>query len=94
MEIFVPEKKRQYGYYVLPILEGSKFTGRTDVKVHRKEGRLEVKGLWLEEGVKLSAAREEGLRKALRRLTKFTGAQTIDLDAALQRAKASPTPGR
>ncbi len=94
VEIFVPEKKRQYGYYVLPILEGSKITGRTDVKVHRKEGRLEVKGLWLEEGVKLSAAREEGLRKALQRLTKFTGAETIDLDAALQRAKASPAPDR
>ncbi len=94
VEIFVPEKKRQYGYYVLPILEGAKFTGRTDVKVHRKEGRVEVKGLWLEDGIKLSAAREEGLRKALRRLTTFTGAETIDLDAALQRAKASPDPDR
>lgn len=94
VEIFVPEKKRQYGYYVLPILEGAKFTGRTDIKVHRKEGRVEVKGLWLENGIKLSAAREEGLRKALARLTKFTGAETFDLDAALQRAKASPSPDR
>ncbi len=89
VEIFVPEKKRKYGYYVLPIMEGTKFTGRADIKVHRKEGRVEVKGLWLEKGVKLSAAREEGLRKALHRLMKFTGAETIDLDAALQRAKAS-----
>ncbi len=94
VEIFVPEKKRTYGYYVLPILEGTKFTGRTDVKVHRKEGRVEVKGLWLEQGVKLTSAREESLQKALARLTRFTGAETVDADAALQRAKASPIPGR
>lgn len=94
VEIFVPEKKRQYGYYVLPILEGAKFTGRADIKVHRKEGRVEVKGLWLEEGVKLSAAREDGFRKALARLTKFTGAETVNTDAALQRAKAPPVRGR
>jgi len=94
VEIFVPEEKRKYGYYVLPILEGTKFTGRTDIKVHRKEGRVEVKGLWLEKGVKLSAARETGFRKALSRLTKFTGAETVAADAALQRAKASPAHGR
>lgn len=89
IEVFVPEKKRQYGYYVLPILEGDKFTGRTDLKVHRKEGRLEMKGLWLEPGVKLSNTRETAIRGALSRLAKFTGASEIDADAALQRAKAS-----
>ncbi|MEQ9520794.1 MAG: crosslink repair DNA glycosylase YcaQ family protein [Parvibaculum sp.] len=87
IEVFVPEKKRQYGYYVLPLLEGDRFTGRTDLKVHRKEGRLEVKGLWLEPGINLSAAREAALRRALSRLAKFTGVTEIDADAALQHAK-------
>ena len=93
VEIFVPEAKRQYGYYVLPMLEGTNFTGRADLKVHRKEGILEMKGLWLEPGTRLGKAREDGIRKALARLAKFTGAAHIEADAALQRAKASPTPG-
>ena len=88
IEVFVPEKKRQYGYYVLPVLEGDRFTGRADMKVHRKDGRLELKGLWLEKNVRLTPAREESLRKALARLGRFTGAATIDADAALRRTKA------
>jgi len=86
IEIFVPEKKRQYGYYVLPILEGTRFTGRADMKVHRKEGILEVKGLWLEPRVKWTAKREADFRKALARLAKFTGAEEIKADAAIRRA--------
>jgi uncharacterized protein YcaQ len=86
IEIFVPEKKRQYGYYVLPILEGARFTGRADMKVHRKEGVLEVKGLWLEPGVRWTGAREEAFRKALARLAKFSGAETIKTDDAIRRA--------
>lgn len=88
IEIFVPEKKRRYGYYVLPLLEGNRFTGRADVKAHRAEGRLEVKGLWLEPGVKLTGAREKDIRKALENLGQFTGTPEIDADAALRRAKA------
>ena len=80
IEIFVPEKKRQYGYYVLPILEGDRFTGRADIKVHRKEDRLEVKGLWLEKGVALTPKRQDGLSKALTGLAKFTGVTEVDWD--------------
>jgi len=94
IEIYVPEAKRQYGYYVLPILEGTKFTGRADLKVHRKEGRLEMKGLWLEPGIKPGTGRKTAIRQALTRLAKFTGATSVDADAALRRAKASPARDR
>ena len=53
-----------------------------------------MKGLWLEPGVKLSKARETGVRQALARLAKFTGASSVDADAALRRAKAAPAHGR
>ncbi len=94
IEVFVPEAKRQYGYYVLPILEGTKLTGRADLKVHRKEGRLEMKGLWLEPGIKLGTGRKTAIRQALARLARFTGATQVDADAALQHAKASPARDR
>ena len=88
IEIFVPEKKRRYGYYVLPLLEGDRFTGRADVKAHRGEGRLEVKGLWLEPGVKLTKAREKNILGALEMLGRITETPEIDAGAALRRAKA------
>lgn len=87
IEIFVPEKKRKYGYYVLPLIEGERFAGRADVKAHRAEGRLEVKGLWLEPGVKLTKKREGGIRKALAELGGFTETPVIDASAALRHAR-------
>ncbi len=48
IECYVPEPKRQYGYYVLPILDGGRLVGRLDAKAHRADGRFEVKNLYLE----------------------------------------------
>jgi len=87
IEVFVPEKKRQYGYYVLPIMEGDRFIGRADMKAHRAEDRLEMKGLWLEPGVKLTGAREKKIRSAFATLARFTGTPAIEADAALRRAR-------
>lgn len=49
IEIYVPENKRQFGYYVLPYLQGERIVGRVDVKADRKAGTLLVKGAWHEE---------------------------------------------
>ncbi len=77
IEVFVPAAKREYGYYVFPILEGEKLTGRIDLKAHRADGVLEVKGLWWEQGVRESRARSERLQRALRRLGRFAGAPEV-----------------
>lgn len=88
IEIFVPEAKRRYGYYVLPILEGTRFIARADLKAHRAEDRLEVKGFWLEPGVKLDRARKATIETALEGLARFTGVTRIDADALRRPAKA------
>ena len=59
LEMYVPAPKREYGYYVLPILRGDKLVGRIEPVFDRKTKRLDVKGLWWEPGVrpfKLDAA--------------------------------------
>ena len=79
LEAFVPPPKRKYGYYVLPILEGDRLIGRLDPKLHRAEGRLEIRGLWWEPEVEVSRRRRRALELAIERLARFVGASEIDL---------------
>jgi len=49
IECYVPEAKRQYGYFSLPLLFGDKFIGRMDCKTHRKTRHFEIKSLYFEQ---------------------------------------------
>lgn len=51
IECYVPEKKRRFGYFCLPILYGDTFVGRVDCKVHRKDRQLQVKSIHIEKSV-------------------------------------------
>ncbi|MVA71568.1 winged helix-turn-helix domain-containing protein [Agrobacterium vitis] len=77
IEVFVPEPKRQYGYYVFPLLESDRLIGRIDMKANRKAGTLDVKRLWLEPGVRPSTGRLEKLDQELARLARFTGVDAV-----------------
>lgn len=77
IEVFVPEPKRQYGYYVFPLLEGDRLIGRIDMKADRKAGELVVRKLWLEPGIRSSSGRLERLDAELSRLARFTGVDEI-----------------
>ena len=46
LEMYVPPTKREYGYYVLPLLVGDRLVGRAEPRVNRRRGVLEVLGAW------------------------------------------------
>ncbi|MFN3580003.1 MAG: winged helix-turn-helix domain-containing protein [Pseudomonas sp.] len=48
LECYVPEAKRQHGYFCLPLLYRDEFIGRMDCKAHRKTRHLEIKALHFE----------------------------------------------
>ena len=76
--MYVPRTKREYGYYVLPILRGDRLVGRIEPVLDRKAGVLYVKGVWWEPGVKPVA-----LPRPLSELAKFVGAQRVEPQPAL-----------
>jgi hypothetical protein len=77
IEVFVPAARRRYGYYVFPMLQGDRCIGRIDMKHQRHVGQLEVSGLWLEPGQRLTSGRQRALDAALEYLRQFIKADTV-----------------
>jgi uncharacterized protein len=79
IEIYTPAAKRQFGYYVLPLLVGERVVGRFDLKTLRDEGLLHVKASFIEDGV--DAAEIAPLARAeLERLAEFVGADGLKIE--------------
>lgn len=81
IEVFVPENKRKYGYYVFPVLAGDRLIGRIDAKADRPSGTLAVRAFWPERGVKPGAGRVQRLEAELDRLAQFSGCDRVDFAA-------------
>ena len=73
IEIFVPEAKRKYGYYVFPILEGDRIVGRVDMKAHRDEDLLRIRALWPEPGIRWGKGRQQALEAEVTRVVRLAG---------------------
>jgi uncharacterized protein len=78
IEVFVPEPKRVWGYYVFPVLEGDRLVGRIDAKAFRDAGALRVKAFWPEAGVRLTKGRRAKLEAELERLAVFSGCERVE----------------
>ena len=50
-EVYTPIVKREYGYYVLPLVYRSTFIGRIEFKQHRRKDKLEIINIWLEDSL-------------------------------------------
>ncbi len=77
IEVFVPEPQRKYGYYVFPVLEGSRLIGRIDAKAFRDESTLRVRAVWPEAGVPMGSGRLQRLEAEADRLARFAGCDRV-----------------
>jgi uncharacterized protein YcaQ len=69
LEMYVPPAKREYGYYVLPLLVGDRVVGRAEPRFDRKTRTLELLGAWGD---------TSRLDEALSSLREFLGAEPIE----------------
>lgn len=90
LECYVPEAKRRYGYFCLPILWGDEFIGRLDAKAVRKSGRLDVRCLHIEPAVKRNDETIDALADGLTGFAVANSCDTIRLDRTAPGTWAKP----
>ena len=81
LECYLPEAKRKYGYFVLPILWRDELIGRLDSKADRKTNNFLVKKLWFEPGFQAFDKALPAFAETLARFARFNGCDTVKFDA-------------
>ncbi len=75
IEIYVPKAKREYGYFVLPILHGERLIGRLDARYDKASTTLHVQGVWAEPGAPAEAG--PAIAATIADLARWRGADDI-----------------
>ncbi|MFN8373694.1 MAG: crosslink repair DNA glycosylase YcaQ family protein [Anaerolineae bacterium] len=76
IEIYVPKHKRQYGYFVLPILHGDQLIGRIDPALNRKEKKFVISNVYPEPDAPADAGK--AIAESVQALGKFIGAEHVE----------------
>ncbi|MGV8907214.1 MAG: DNA glycosylase AlkZ-like family protein [Acetobacterium sp.] len=76
-EIYLPKEKRQFGYYILPIIYGHQFIGRIEIICDRKTSTLKVANIWFEDGIRKTKTMATSIDNAIKRFAKFNACNTI-----------------
>ncbi|MCB2180051.1 winged helix DNA-binding domain-containing protein [bacterium] len=79
-EVYKPKNKREYGYYVLPVLYQDNFIARVDMKFHRKLNKLELINWWWEEGVSQTAEMHIAIQTCFADFLSYLGAKSFTLN--------------
>ncbi|MBP1163143.1 uncharacterized protein YcaQ [Chryseobacterium sp. PvR013] len=79
LECYTPKEKRQYGYFCLPILYGDQFIGRVDCKAHRKEKKLELIHLHIENNTLDIELWLKPFAETIKRFAVFNGCESLTL---------------
>ncbi|MDH3761361.1 MAG: winged helix DNA-binding domain-containing protein [Gammaproteobacteria bacterium] len=80
IECYLPEARREFGYFCLPMLYRDRFVGRLDCKAHRAQGCLEIKSLYLEQ--RTDDAFGDAFRREVLSFAAFNGCDQIRIGAS------------
>lgn len=76
-EVYKPEAKREYGYYVLPVLYGDQLVARLDPEFDKKTRVLTVNNWWWEDGIQMDQNMAEALTRCMRDFLTYLDAGVI-----------------
>ncbi|WP_028067168.1 winged helix-turn-helix domain-containing protein [Solirubrobacter soli] len=79
LEIYVPKPKRQWGYFVLPVLDGDRLVARIDLAIDRKRSVLSAITVHKEPSAPRGKRLPQAIRKELERLAAWRGATGIEV---------------
>lgn len=77
-EVYKPVSKRQYGYYVLPVLYGDKLVARFEPEIHRGNEPLIIKNWWWEENYQVTEEAIAAMIECLERFCKYLKADGLE----------------
>ena len=77
-EVYVPEKKRKYGYYVLPVLYRDNLIARFEPLHYVKGQPLAIKNWWWEKGLKVNSEIKQAVKQGLENFAAYLGAEGMD----------------
>jgi uncharacterized protein YcaQ len=77
VEIYTPQAKRKYGYYVLPILHGDQLIGRLDPALDRAQAQLKINAVYAEPNAPKTRKAAQAIARAVEDLGTFLGAREI-----------------
>jgi hypothetical protein len=85
LDIYTPKDRREFGFFVMPVLHGDRLIGRADPRLDRESGILHVQALHAEPGAPAAAA--PAIAEAFADLARFLGAAEVRyerVDAAFE----------
>jgi hypothetical protein len=82
-EVYKPKKKREYGYYVLPVLYGDRFVARFDPGFDKKTGCLTIKDWWWEMGIEVHQDMVNSLKECLKDFLVYLDANDLEFSKDL-----------
>lgn len=82
IECYVPEPKRKFGYFCLPVLYNDRFVARFDPKADRASEIFYIKQMHFEKGFKATDSFNKTFAAKLREYAAFTGCNKIAIDKA------------
>jgi uncharacterized protein YcaQ len=79
IECYVPEPKRRFGYFCLPLLYGDELIGRIDSKAVRAKGLLQIRSIHMEPGTRINDALLDAMVDGVARFAEDNRCEEIQL---------------
>lgn len=77
IECYLPESKRKFGYFCMPVFYKDRFIARVDAKADRASGKFIIKKIFWEDNLKLNRKGLNEFEDKIYKMAEFTGCNKV-----------------